>query len=48
MSSIWAKGSMLDDCVCVISFDMITPNWWKEKVMVYYYFIIIKENNIFF
>ena len=36
VSSIWAKGPMFDDCVCVC--DMTTPPWWREKVMVYYYF----------
>ena len=34
MSSIWAKGCMLM-IVCVISLDMTTPSWWREKVMVY-------------
>ena len=24
MSSMWAKGCMLDDCLCVISLDMTT------------------------
>ena len=33
MSSIWAKGRVLDDCVCVIYFDMTTRPWWREKVM---------------
>ena len=40
MSSIRAKGCMLM-IVCVISFDMNTPPWWREKVMAYYYTPII-------
>ena len=36
MSSIWAKGCVLM-IVFVLSEDMTTPPWWREKVMVYYY-----------
>ena len=36
--SIWAKGCMLDDCVCAIWLDTTTPPWWREKVVVYYYY----------
>ena len=39
VSSMWAKGCMLDDCVCAIRLDMTTPPWWREKVLVYYYCI---------
>ena len=38
MSSIWANWCMLDNCVCVLSLDITTPTWWREKVMVYYYY----------
>ena len=38
VSSIWAKGCMLYDCMCVIWLDMTTPSWRREKVMVYYYY----------
>ena len=31
-------GVYLDDCVCFIGLDMITPPWCREKVMVYYYY----------
>ena len=43
--SICAKGCMLDDCVCVIWLDMITPPWCREKVMIYYYYssLLIKQ-----
>ena len=37
VSSIWAKGCMFYDCVCVVWLDMTTPPWWREKVMVYYF-----------
>ena len=40
VSSIWAKGCLLNDCVCVISLDMTTPPWWREKMLVYYYYYI--------
>ena len=41
VSSIWAKGCMFDNCVCVMRLDMTTPPWWREKVMVYYIIIFI-------
>ena len=37
VSSIWAKGCMFYDCV--LSDDMTTPPYWREKVLVYYYSI---------
>ena len=39
-SSKWAKGCILDDCVCVcfIGLDMTILPWWRVKVMVYYYY----------
>ena len=49
VSSIWAKGCMFDDCVCVFRVDMTTPHWWKEKVTVYYYdfnYYCNNNNNI--
>ena len=45
MSSIWAKGYMLDDCVvCVILLDITTAPSWREKVMVYYYYEEVLES----
>ena len=38
VSSLWAKGFMFGDCVCVIRLDMTTPPRWREKS---WYIIII-------
>ena len=27
------KGVYVDDCVCVLSDDITTPPWWREKVV---------------
>ena len=36
-----AKGCMLDDCMCVIWFDMTLPSWWRGGRKSRYYYIII-------
>ena len=38
VSSIWAKGCMLNDCVCVIGLNTTNSPSWIEKVVVFYYY----------
>ena len=42
MSSIWAKGFMLDDCVCYLTWHDY-HSLVRENVFVYYLFIIITK-----
>ena len=41
VSSIWAKGCMFEDCMCVIWLGMTTTPRWREKVMVYFIYTYI-------
>ena len=39
--SIWTKGCILDNCLCIIWIDMTTPPWWRKLVMVNCYYLLL-------